>query len=161
MAALEVAVPEVRAHIDIPAEPTRVYELAKDVEGFPDFLPNVQEVVVRERVQTKEPPGERTVTEWVGLVPEFRRTIRWREEDVWDDTALTCQFRCLSGDWDKYQGSWSFRPEGDGTRAELSIEYEYNVPLIGALIKQLLRKLVQRNAEETLEGLRRRASGEG
>jgi hypothetical protein len=43
----------------------------------------------------------------------------------------------------------------------LDISYDYNVPLIGPLIQKLLRKLVARNAGETLAGLRRRVIGEG
>jgi ribosome-associated toxin RatA of RatAB toxin-antitoxin module len=73
---------------------------------------------------------------------------------------MRCQFRSLSGDWDRYEGSWAFAADGARTRASLTISYDYNVPLIGPLIQKLLRKLVQRNAEETLDGLRRRAMGE-
>jgi ribosome-associated toxin RatA of RatAB toxin-antitoxin module len=146
-------VPEVHSEILVDAPPERVYGLAKDVEGFPEFLPNVEQVSVRAR------EGNRTVTEWVGLVPEFRRTIRWVEEDLWDDAGMRCTFRSLSGDWDRYEGEWGFAPEGEGTRVRLKIVYGYNVPLIGPLIKKLLHKLVGRNAEETLEGLRQRAEG--
>ena len=146
--------PEAQSEILIPAPRARVYELAKDVERFPEFLPNVQQVTIRER------DGGRTVSDWVGLVPEFRRTIKWTEEDIWDDAAYMCRFRSLEGDWDRYQGEWSFVEEDDGTRVRLRIEYEYNVPLIGPLIRKLLHKLVQRNAQETLEGLRRQALGE-
>lgn len=153
-AAEEAPLPEVHAETLIPAPPERVYALAKEVERFAEFLPNVQQVTVRER------KGQRTVSEWVGLVPEFRRTIRWVEEDIWDDEGPSCRFRSLSGDWDRYEGEWIFEPEGDGTRVRLDISYDYHVPLIGPLIKELLRRLVARNAEETLEGLRRRAAGE-
>ncbi len=146
--------PDVHSELRIDAPPERVYELAKAVETFPEFLPNVQRVTIRERA------GERTVSEWVGLVPEFKRTIRWVEEDIWDDSSLRCQFRSLSGDWDRYEGTWTFAPDGDGTRVSLDITYDYKVPLIGPLIQKLLRKLVARNADETLEGLRRRAAGE-
>lgn len=145
--------PEVHSEITISAPPSFVYGLAKDVERFPEFLPNVERVTVQERA------GNRVVSEWVGLVPEFKRTIRWVEEDVWDDDNLCCRFRSLSGDWDRYQGTWSFQPAGDGTRVQLDIIYEYSVPLIGPLIKKLLHRLVARNADETLEGLSRRAAG--
>jgi ribosome-associated toxin RatA of RatAB toxin-antitoxin module len=148
------SVPDVHSEIVIGFPPQRVYELAKNVESFPEFLPNVQRVTIRER------EGPRTVSEWVGLVPEFRRTIRWVEEDLWDDGGLRCRFRSLSGDWDRYEGTWVFAREGEGTRVSLDISYDYNVPLIGPLIQKLLRKLVARNADETLEGLRRRAAGE-
>jgi ribosome-associated toxin RatA of RatAB toxin-antitoxin module len=144
-------VPEVQAEALIQAPPQKVYELAKDIERFPEFLPNVQQVSITER------EGGRVVSAWVGLVPEFKRTIKWVEEDVWNDADLSCQFRLLSGDWDRYDGTWSFTPQESGTRARLTITYEYNVPLIGALIKQLLRKLVQRNVEETVGGLKQQA----
>jgi ribosome-associated toxin RatA of RatAB toxin-antitoxin module len=147
-------VPDVHAEILIEAPPERVYAVAKDVERFSDFLPNVQQVTVRER------EGSRVVSEWVGLVPEFKRTLRWVEEDVWDDAALACRFRCLSGDWDRYEGTWTFSPEEGQARVRLDISYDYNVPLIGPLIKQLLRKLVARNAEETLTGLKRQVAQE-
>jgi len=145
-------VPDVRSEILIDAAADRVYALAKDIEGLPEFLPNVESVTVRER------EGGRTVSEWVGLVPEFRRKIKWVEEDVWDDEARCCRFRLLSGDWDRYDGVWAFEPEGEGTRVRLEISYEYNVPLVGALIQKLLHRLVARSANETLEGLRRRAT---
>jgi len=150
-----MSVPDVHSELTIASPPQNVYALAKDVERFPEFLPNVQSVAIRER------DGSRTVSDWVGLVPEFKRTIKWVEEDIWDDRAMRCQFRSLSGDWDRYEGAWAFSPDGEGTRVSLGISYDYNVPLIGPLIQKLLRKLVQRNAEETLEGLRRRVMGEG
>lgn len=146
--------PDVHAEILIQAPPERVYAVAKDIERFSQFLPNVQQVIVRER------EGNRVVSEWHGLVPEFKRTLRWVEEDVWDDAALRCRFRCLSGDWDRYEGTWTFSPEGGQARVRLDISYDYNVPLIGPLIKQLLRKLVARNAEETLAGLKRQVGQE-
>lgn len=146
--------PDVHAEILIEAPPERVYAVAKDVERFSEFLPNVEQVTIRER------EGNRVVSEWVGLVPEFKRTLRWVEEDLWDDAALACRFRCLSGDWDRYEGTWTFSPEEGQARVRLDISYDYNVPLIGPLIKQLLRKLVARNAEETLAGLKRQVGQE-
>lgn len=143
--------PDVTAEIHIAADPDRVYHLAKDIERFPEFLPNVQQVTITAR------DGGRVVSEWAGLVPEFKRTIKWTEEDTWDDASRSCRFRLLSGDWDRYDGAWTFVAKEGGTQVQLTISYEYNVPLIGALIKQLLRKLVQRNAEETLTGLRQQA----
>ena len=147
--------PDVQAEILIEAAPDRVYALAKDVESLCEFLPNVERVTIKERTP------ERTVSEWVGLVPEFKRKLSWVEEDLWDDVSRSCRFRALSGDWDRYEGVWRFQAEGEKTRARLEISYEYNVPLIGPLIRKLLHKLVGRNAEETLEGLRKRVAESG
>ncbi len=143
--------PDVHAEIVINAPLNRVYALAKEIERLPDFLPSLEKVTIRER------EGSRVVSEWVGLIPEFRRTIKWVEEDVWDDAACRCEFKSVSGDWDRYDGVWAFSAEGEGARVSLDINYNYDVPLIGPLIKKLLHKLVARSAQETLEGLRRMA----
>ena len=140
--------PEVHSEIVINAPVERVYEVAKEVERLPGFLPNVERVTILSREKG------RTVSEWVGLVPEFKRTLKWVEEDLWDDVSRRCEFHSVSGDWDRYDGVWSFSGEDDGARVCLDIAYEYNVPLIGPLIKKLLHKLVERSAVETLEGLR-------
>lgn len=145
--------PDVASEVVIDAPVDRVYEAAKDVERLPEFLPNVESV----RIVSRE--GGRTVSEWVGLVPEFKRELRWEEEDLWDDAGRRCEFRALAGDWDRYEGLWTFQEDGGGTRVRLEISYDYNVPLIGPLIKKLLHKLVQRSADETLEGLRQRIAG--
>lgn len=147
--------PDVASEAVINAPVDQTYAAAKDIERLPEFLPNVESVTVVSR------EGNRTVSEWVGLVPEFKRELKWEEEDVWDEGARRCEFRALSGDWDRYEGVWAFEEEGERTRVKLEISYEYNVPLVGPLIKKLLHRLVQRSADETLEGLRRRAEGEG
>lgn len=147
--------PEVHSERFIDAPVERVYSLAKDVERLPEFLPNLERVTIRSR------DGEQAVSEWVGLVPEFKRKLSWVEEDTWNDAQRRCTFRSVSGDWDRYDGVWSFAANGDGTDVSLNITYEYNVPLIGPLIKKLLHKLVARSANETLEGLSRMAEETG
>jgi len=141
--------PVVETETIIPAPPNTVYAAAKEVERFPEFMPNVQTVEIIER------EGSRTVSRWVALVEEFNRTIKWTEEDEWNDDERACAFRATEGDWDKYEGVWTFEEAPEGTRVYLKLDYDFNVPLIGPLIKGLLAKLVKRNSEEMLEGLAR------
>jgi ribosome-associated toxin RatA of RatAB toxin-antitoxin module len=141
--------PIVEAETVIAAPRERVYAAAKEIERFPEFMPNVQTVEIIERT------GPRVVSRWVGRVEEFNRTIKWQEQDEWDDAARICTFRATEGDWDKYEGVWTFEEHPEGTRVYLRLDFEFDVPLIGPLIKGLLTKLVKRNGEETLEGLRR------
>jgi ribosome-associated toxin RatA of RatAB toxin-antitoxin module len=65
--------------VDAPLD--RVYALAKDVESFPEFMPDVESLEIVERSDD----GSRTVTRWVGIAKEFRIKIKWTEEDLWDD----------------------------------------------------------------------------
>jgi len=142
--------PKVESEIIVQADPDRVYTVAKDVEKFPEFLPDVQSVKVLKR------EGSRVVSEWVGIIKQFNRTLRWTEEDDWDDAQRQCSFRAISGDWDKYEGVWKFESHPEGTMMQLTVDYEFNIPLIGPLIKGVLTKLVKLNCDQMLEGLRQR-----
>jgi len=93
-----------------------------------------------------------TLTEWVGVV-EGRR-IRWIEEDAWDDARHLCRFRQREGDFDRYEGTWSFTPEAAGTRTSIVVDFEFDIPLIGGLLSQLLRVKMKENLERMLTALR-------
>jgi ribosome-associated toxin RatA of RatAB toxin-antitoxin module len=141
--------PTITSTITVNADVEKVYALAKDVEHFPDFMDDVEKVTVVER------DGNRTVTDWVGKIRQFNRTVKWTEEDLWDDAAKTCAFEQLKGDFSLYRGTWKFEPSNGGTRMTLVLEYEFDVPLIGPIIKGVVQKLVQANSDQMLQALKR------
>ncbi len=146
--------PVIEQNIWINAPVERVYAVAREVERFPEVMPDLQSVKVLERSED----GSRTVTEWTGVVREFNNMyVRWTEEDLWDDRAHTCHFRLLKGDLQRMEGEWRFVEEQGGTRFFSRLEYEYNVPLLGALVKNLIHKKLEENVSMVLEGIRRRA----
>ena len=146
--------PTVVSEITINAPPDKVYALARDVESFPDFMPDVESVKILE-----QDSSGRTVSEWVGKIRQFNRIIRWTEEDIWNDAERLCQFKQIKGDFTSYGGVWRFVPamEGAATKVELQIDYTFEVPLIGSLIKAVLQKLVQQNADNMLQALKKHA----
>ncbi len=127
--------PTVQNSLFIQAAPDRVYAIARDVERFPEFMPDVQRITVLEA----DADGKRQVVEWVGLIPAFKLTVKWTEEDLWDDTERTCTFRQVKGDFTEYGGLWRFVPQGDGTLFESEVRYELVIPTIGPLIKGVVR----------------------
>ncbi len=144
----------VTTHVDAPLE--TVYGLAKDIERLPEFDENLESVKIVER------EGSRTVSAWVGVVREFRQKIKWSEADEWDDEQHICRFAQTKGDFDRYEGTWTFAAEGDRrTRIDLELEYEYNVPLIGPLIKNLLHKKTQQASEGIMAAIKAMAEGNG
>jgi ribosome-associated toxin RatA of RatAB toxin-antitoxin module len=142
-------VPAVESHIVIDAAARDVYELAKDQERFPEFMPDVESVAIVER------DGSRIVSRWKTLVEEA--PIEWIEEDLFDDEALRVDYRLLEGDLDKFEGSWTFE-DGDGrTRVRLTVDYDFGVPTLAELIGPTLHKKVRENAEMMLAALKREA----
>ena len=138
--------------VDAPLE--TVYRLAKDVESFSQFMPDVESVAVTER----SPDGQRTTTDWVGVASDFKLKVRWTEQDVWDDAAHTCRFVQTKGDYSAYSGLWTFATEADGrTKFSSAIDYELEIPLIGPLLKRVVARLMQDNTQKILDAIKTRA----
>ena len=145
--------PQIESSIVIQAPRAAVMAVARDNEKFPEFMADLQSI----QVQEKSADGSRVVSEWVGIVPKFGAKIRWVEEDVWDEAAGTCTFRQLSGDYKRWEGVWTFAPEGENaTRFSSLVDYEIEIPLVGPLIKTIIRKAVQDNVDATLRAIKER-----
>ena len=147
--------PTVESQIVIERPVAEVYALAQDIERFPEFMADVESVEILE----DDPP--RRVSRWTGAVKEFNRTIEWTEEDYWDDAAHVCTFSQLEGDFSEYSGRWEFGEVPEGTDVRLQVQYDYAIPLIGALIKNLLRKKMQQNTDAMLSALKDEAESAG
>lgn len=146
--------PHIETDIFIPAPIDTVYAIAKDIERFPEFFSDVESVTIIERTETG------FVSEWVGVVEKLNRKLKWRELDEWDDAARVCRFKAVGGDWDTYDGVWTFTEQDGGTVMRMALDCDIDVPLIGAIIKGLIGRLAKDNVDHMFEGIRRRALGE-
>lgn len=145
--------PTVETTILIDAPLAKVYEIAKDSRSFPEYMKDVQSVT------PVESEGPRVVSDWVGLIPQFRLKVKWRQEELWDDAQTSSTFRQLQGDYDKLEGSWTFRDEAGKTRFSQFVDYEYNVPTLGPLLKKVIYSIVVKNLETMGEAIKTRAEG--
>ena len=146
--------PIVNAEIAIAAPVDKVYDIARNIERFPEFMEDVTGVEIIEQTP------ERQVSRWSSIIKEFNRTVTWTEVDYWDDVAKICRWEQTEGDFSKYEGTWEFVAQGDGqTLAKLMIDYEYNVPLIGAIIQGIVKKKMQQNVEAMLAAIKGEAEG--
>ncbi len=143
--------PTVQSQVLVAAPLDQVYALARDIERFPEFMADVQAVEILEQTP------ERQISRWVGVVKEFKRTIEWTEEDFWDDENRTCRFQQTEGDFSEYSGTWDFNQAEAGTEVMLVVSYEYDIPLIGSLIKGLLLKKMQQNCDSMLAAIKAKA----
>ena len=133
--------PTVETSVWINAPLEKVYAIAKDSVKYPEYMKEVLSVTAVER------EGGRFVADWVGVVPTFGLKVRWRQEELWDDAQHRSDFRQLTGDYDRLEGTWTFAEENGGTRFNQKLDYEYNVPTLGALIKKVIHTIVVKNLE--------------
>ncbi len=138
--------PKVTSKVLIDAPFDTVWALAQNVEEFPRIMPDLDKVLVLEKNETT-PETLRTVTEWHGKIRQFNRSIVWTEEDIWNREKGECHFWQLKGDFTEYKGVWKFSAQGEATELDLEVDYAFEIPLIGALMKTVLQKLMQSNAD--------------
>ncbi len=144
--------PHIDASIVVDAPVDKVFALARDIERYPEFMPDVKSIRITER------SGKTQISEWVGLVSQFRIEMKWTEEDIWDEETHTCTWRQTKGDFQQYDGTWTFTPTPDGgTEMKMAIDYRYEVPLIGPMLKALVQKLMVQNANDILAALKKQA----
>ena len=144
--------PRIEQSVIIQGPIAAVYRVAKNVEMFPNFMEVLQSLNGLER----SADGTRTTTEWVGLIREFRMNVKWVQEDKWDDATYRDDFVMLRGDMDRMEGFWQFTSESDQTtRFDSMVDYEYNVPLIGPMVKSLIKKKMTDNLQATMDAIKR------
>jgi coenzyme Q-binding protein COQ10 len=143
--------PYVETSIDIAAPARIIYELAKDMEHYPDFMPDVESVKVLQR------DGNTTTTRWKTLVEEA--PIEWTEVDVFDDARTRIDYRLVEGDLDKFEGAWTFEERDGKTHVVLGVDYDFGVPTLAELIGPTLQKKVEENSLMMLNALKAKAEG--
>jgi ribosome-associated toxin RatA of RatAB toxin-antitoxin module len=153
LADINSEMPTVDTTVWINAPLEKVYAIARDSETYPEYMKDVKSVTPVSR------EGNRFVADWVGVVPTFGLKVRWRQEELWDDAHHSSRFRQLEGDYDMLQGTWTFRSERGGTQFDQHLDYEYNVPTLGPLVKKVILSVVQKNLENINEAFKKRAEG--
>jgi ribosome-associated toxin RatA of RatAB toxin-antitoxin module len=141
--------PYVESSISIAAPARVVYELAKDQERFPEFMPDV------ETVKLIEQNSERAISRWKTLVEEA--PIEWTEEDRFDDEALRIDYKLIEGDLDKFEGAWTFEERDGVTHVNLGVDFDFGVPTLAELIGPTLLRKVRENSEMMLAALKSEA----
>lgn len=139
--------PYVESEILIDGKPEDVFAMAKDMESFPKYMADVEEVSVLER------NGNSTITEWVSNIDGT--PLIWTEEDHFDDKNLKITYRMIEGDLDKFEGEWNFTRTGNGCRVVLGVDYDFGMPSLTELIGPTLQQKVKENSEMMLCGMKK------
>jgi ribosome-associated toxin RatA of RatAB toxin-antitoxin module len=141
--------PYVETSIAIAAPAHVVYELAKEQERFPQFMPDVETVKILEK------HDDHLITRWKTLVEEA--PIEWTEEDRFDDANRRIDYKLIEGDLDKFEGAWTFEERDGLTHVVLGVDYDFGVPTLAELIGPTLQKKVRENSEMMLAALKSEA----
>ncbi|HMM21394.1 MAG TPA: aromatase/cyclase [Selenomonadales bacterium] len=140
--------PYVEVTLPVMAKAADIYPIIKEMEKYPEFMPDLVSVEVVER------EANATVTRWVSNVDG--RIIKWTERDDFDDAGMHIRYRQLDGDLRKFEGEWVLTPLAEGTEIKLTVDFEFGVPMIAGLLNPILKKKVRTNSENMLKAIKDR-----
>lgn len=138
--------PEVSLVKIIKANKAKVYSVAREMEKFPEFMPDIKKVKILERA------GNKTVTEWESLLEDT--PINWKEQDEFDDAKPAIKFSLIEGDLDKLDGEWKFEDDGEATKVTLFLDYDFGMPAFERIVGPVLKLKLSENFERMMEGIR-------
>lgn len=139
---------EVRASIDIPAPPERVWRTILDCGLAARMTPSVKRCTVLER----SPDGRSETREhWIkrGLFSPVLRSVSRLELEP----ARRIGFRCIGGDIDDCEGQWLLTPLDDGTATRVVYENKVSAPF--GLPAGMAAAAMRRDVPAALLALRR------
>lgn len=122
--------PIVKQTVTIKAPAEGVYQVIKDVERYPQFIPEVKEV----HIINGDPQGR--ITRWHAVIDGV--AFRWTERDECDDARMMVKYRLVEGDLEKFEGEWRVEQDGEGARVTLTVEYELGIPAFDELMETTL-----------------------
>lgn len=143
--------PEVAVTQRLRADPSRVWRVLCDMEGFPRFMSSVERVTVVER-------GEGyTVSEWVCRLQGMK--FRWTERDEFLPGRGRIDYRLVSGDLAQFEGAWQLDPipagagDGEAVSVTLTTRFDFGLPMLSAMLDPVGKVMLRRNVEAMLRGL--------
>ncbi len=141
---------EVKVSVDVGANPETCYKIASEMEQFPEFMSDVEDVTVEDQGE------DWTLTRWKS---QFQgRPIEWVERDEFDDENLLITFEQTEGDLKTFTGRWSFADDGEGgCKIALSVEASLGIPVLSAALDPMVEKAVTENCEQMLQAIKARA----
>ncbi|TDX52681.1 type II toxin-antitoxin system RatA family toxin [Orenia marismortui] len=144
--------PYIEESIEVNGKVDRVYKLVKDMESYPNFMPDVLRVEVIERDKNT------TITNWVTNIDG--RKICWTERDYFNDDEYQIIYKQISGDLKKFDGEWNLERSSKGIKITLTVDFEFGIPMLAPLLNPILKKKVRANSKKMLEAVKEKVEEE-
>ncbi|SDC61928.1 MULTISPECIES: type II toxin-antitoxin system RatA family toxin [unclassified Candidatus Frackibacter] len=138
--------PYVESSIIINGDPDEIYELAKDMESYPQFMKDVVSVDVIKR------ENNQTITAWVTDIDG--RKLAWKERDTFNQQKKKIHYEQIEGDLKKFTGEWRFVKEAKKTKVTLTVDFEFGIPMLAPILNPILKKKVEANSKSMLEAMK-------
>lgn len=113
----------------VPHLPQLMYDIVSDLEDYPRFIPNCRAMEVR-----ADPADNGADVRLARMTISFGPiTQAYTSRVTLDPVARTIRAKAVDGLFSYLDSTWSFEPEGQGTRVRFEIDFKISNPLIAAV----------------------------
>jgi coenzyme Q-binding protein COQ10 len=125
----------------LPYAPDQLFRLVGDVDRYPEFVPWL--TTMRTWNAHEIEPGVNCVDAEAGVGFSFlRETFATRV--IRDANARHVGVNLIRGPFRALKNDWRFEPEGEGTRIEFSIEFEFKTRLLDAFLAANMDRAIEK-----------------
>lgn len=121
---------EHREEIILPYTPEQMYKLVADVESYPEFIPWCSAARIVEHEQGSFLAD--LVVGFKGITETYRSRVHLRDGEI--------DIEYINGPFSVLENTWKFTPEGNGTKINFYIKFQFKSSLLQALIGGLFEK---------------------
>jgi len=139
----------VEARFQVAAPAAVVREVLTDYAGIPRFMPDVRLSVVRQRTGDRVIVEQRAESKFL----LFSKTVHLLLHVEEGERIIAFRDACGTS-FERYEGAWTLVPEGDRATVIYTLTADPSFAVPGAVLKRLL----DRNARQTIEQLRAEAA---
>ena len=125
----------------LPYRPDQLFDLIADVEAYPQFLPWVSSLRAWNRTEAKDGVRSLDAEARVGFAI-VRETFATRV--TLDERERTIEVGLLYGPFRRLRNLWRFTPEGQGTRVDFEIDFEFKSRLLDTILAANARHAADR-----------------
>jgi len=134
---------QIESNIYIHKEPAEVYATVKNIETYPRFMLNVEDIRVIDFDAGKR------MSEWKVTVNET--PLIWQQEDSFSDNDYKIDFKCLKGDLAHFEGFWKIQQENGLSKLSFCITLDWT----GALAIRYNNEFINRKAQAVIKAMLR------
>lgn len=122
-----------------------IYPLLCDFKKYPEHTNTVRTVDITEADK------DRTVSSWE--VNFQRGILRWTEEDYFNPTTNSINFRQIAGDMDHFSGQWILRDDENTCVILFTVDFDLGIPSLNDILEPIAELALRDNFHAILEGL--------
>jgi ribosome-associated toxin RatA of RatAB toxin-antitoxin module len=126
----------------------KVWEIISNIENYPVFMNNVNEVKIIERVENEG------ISEWYAQIEDA--PLHWVEHDFFYPEKKETQFISKEGDFEIIRGGWKINENDDNTTSfKMTIEYNLGIPVIEEVFGHILKEKIILNIQMMMDSIKR------